>query len=235
MVVYMNWLLVIIVAILAVNTLIGLKVGFIKTVFSLVSMILALTLTIWISPMVNNFLKDNEKFYHYISEKVEKVMPLLQEQADGEKQEAEIEGLKLPKSIKNSLIKHNNAESYKSLAVHNFKGYVNGYLSGIVINALAFIITFIVILILLWIISIALDIISKLPLLNEINKTAGLLAGLLHGLVVVWLFFILLTVFGSYELGQKAMQMIEDSQVLSLIYNNNLLLGFITNFTKIML
>jgi hypothetical protein len=95
--------------------------------------------------------------------------------------------------------------------------------------------TFIIILILLWIICIALDIVSKLPLLNQLNKTAGLAAGLIHGLAVVWLFFILITMFQSTELGQKAMGMIGESQALSLIYNNNFLLQFITSVTKMKL
>jgi len=231
----MNWLLVIVLAILVVNALIGMKVGLIKTVFSLCSLIVALVLTVWISPVVNGSMRGNEKFYDNISTKVEKMLPFAEEEAKAKEQVSIIEGLKLPQSIKDSLIKNNNAEVYKELSISSFKDYVANYLTGIIINALAFIVTFVIILIILWIASIALDIISKLPLINQVNKTAGLLAGLVHGLVVVWLFFILITVFGSSELGQKAMEMIGDSQILGIIYNNNLLLGFITSATKIFL
>lgn len=231
----MNWLLIIVIAILVINTLIGLKVGFIKTIFSLCSLIIAIILTVWISPVVNNFMKGNDKIYNTISSKVEMILPFSQEVTDADEQVSLIDDLHLPQSIKDSLKKNNNSEVYKELAISNFKGYVNSYLTGVVINAVAFIVTFVIILVLLWIICIALDIVSKLPLLNQINKTAGLLAGLIHGLVVVWLFFILLTVFGSTEMGQKAMVMISDSQVLSLIYNNNFLLQFITSAAKMIL
>jgi uncharacterized membrane protein required for colicin V production len=230
----MNWLLLVVLAILIINTFIGMKVGFIKTVFSLCSMIVAIVLTIWISPHVNDFIRGNEKCYNYINTKVEKVLPLIDEKADKNAQVAIIEGLALPQSIKDSLIKNNNKEVYKELAVKGFKEYVGSYLTGIVINALAFSATFIVMLILLWVVSIALDIISKLPLLKQINKTAGLMAGLLHGLVVVWIFFILLTVFSSTKLGQDAMELIGESQILGLIYNNNFLLDFVTSVTKIL-
>ncbi len=231
----MNWLLVVVLGILIVNALIGIKVGFIKMIFSLCSMIIAMVLTLWISPMVNDFMRGNEKFYDNVSSKVEKIVQIKEEEAGVSEQVSLIEGLKLPQSIKDSLIENNNDEVYKALSVDGFKGYVNNYLTGIVINALAFTLTFIVILILLWVISIALDIISKLPLLNQINKTAGLAAGLVHGLVVVWLFFIVLTVFGSSGLGQKAMELIGESEILSFIYNNNLLIGFITSATKMFL
>lgn len=230
---FMNWLLIIVLAILVTNTLIGRKVGFIRTVFSLCSMIVAVVLTIWISPYVNDFLRGNDKIYQKISSTVEEMITFSEDQTDANGQVAAIEKLSLPKSIKDSLIENNNAEAYKALSINSFQEYVSSYLTGLIINAMSFLITFIVILILLWVICFALDIISKLPLLNQINKTAGMLAGLVHGLIVVWLFFILVTVFGSTQLGKQALEMIGDSQVLSLIYNNNFILKFITNITKI--
>lgn len=231
----MNWLLIVVLLILVVNTLIGLKAGFIKTVFSLCSMIVAVVLTIWLSPYVNNFMNGNEKIYDGISNKVEKMLNFTEDEAAKGDQESLIEGLSLPQSIKDSLIKNNNTEVYKKLAIDNFKDYLTNYLTGIIINAMSFIITFVVLMIILWALCFTLDIVSKLPLLNQINKTAGLLAGLIHGLVVVWLFFILITVFGSTELGQKALQMIGESQALSLIYNNNFILQFITSITKVIM
>ena len=230
----MNWLLVIVLAILVINTLIGMKVGFIKTVFSLCSMVVAVILTIWLNPYVNDFMRGNEKIYDSISTKVEKVVPI-KESTVASEQDSLIQGLSLPQSIKDALVKNNNVDVYKALSINSFKDYVTNYLTGIIINALSFIITFIVLLILLWAICIALDIVSKLPLINQINKTAGSLAGLIHGLVVVWLFFILVTVFGSSSLGQKALEMIGDSQILSFVYNNNFILKFITSVTKMIL
>ena len=229
----MNWLLIVVLAILVVNSLIGMKVGLIKTIFSLCSMIIAVILTIWLSPYVNGFMRGNEKIYEGISTKVEKMLPFSEEEAASKDQNSLIEGLSLPQSIKDSLIHNNNKESYEALAINSFKDYVSNYLTGVVINAMAFIITFFVVLIILWVACFALDIISKLPLLKQINKTAGLLAGLVQGLVLVWVFFILLTVFSSTELGQKAMQTIGESQILSFIYNNNYLLRFVTNITKV--
>jgi len=210
-------------------------VGLIKTVFSLCSLVVAIVLTVWISPHVNDFIRGNEKFYDSISTKVEKMLPFAEEETKVKEQISFIEGLKLPQSIKDSLIENNNKSVYKELSISSFKDYVTGYLTGIIINAMSFFATFAIILIILWIASIALNIIGSLPLIKQVNKTAGLLAGLVHGLIVVWLFFILITVFGSSEFGQKAMGMIGESQVLNFIYNNNLLLGFITSATKMFL
>lgn len=233
----MNWLLIAVMAIIVVNALIGLKTGFIKTAFSLCSLIIAIILTAWLSPYVNDFMKGNVKIYNYISSKAEKMLKFDDKEYTESKQEALIDELHLPKSIKKSLKENNNSKVYKDMELgkKNFKGYVANYITGLIINAISFIATFVVILILLWVICIALDILSKLPLLNQINKLAGLAAGLVHGLVVVWILFILLTVFGSSSFGQEAMQMIEKDTILSTLYDNNILLRIITNIAKMIL
>jgi len=230
----MNWLLIVVLAVLVVNALIGLKAGFIKTVFSICSIIVALILTLWISPTVNKVLRNNDKFYEFVNEKVEKTLPIEDAKAEATaEQDTYINKLPLPKSLKEMLIKNNTVDVYSSLAIDSFKDYISNYLTSVIINALAFIITFIILLIALMILCIVLNLISKLPILNQINKTAGLAAGLVQGLITVWILFILLTVFGGSAFGQNAFKMIEESKVLSIIYDNNLLLGFVTNASKI--
>jgi uncharacterized membrane protein required for colicin V production len=230
----MNWVLIIVLVILVVSALIGMKVGLIKTIFSLCSMILALGLSLWISPYVNDYLRGNNQVSEKVMEKVDKFLPEVKDKTNQNDQVSIIEGLPLPESLRNSLIENNNKETYKKLSVNNFKGYLNGYLSSVIISVMAFVVTFIIIQILLWVISMALDILGRLPLIKQVNKLAGLLVGLAQGLVVVWIFFLLLTVFGSSEWGQKAMEMIGENQILSLIYNNNILLEFITNVSKML-
>ena len=123
----MNWLLVIVLAILVINTLIGMKVGFIKTVFSLCSMVVAVILTIWLNPYVNDFMRGNEKIYDSISTKVEKVVPI-KESTVASEQDSLIQGLSLPQSIKDALVKNNNVDVYKALSINSFKDYVTNYL-----------------------------------------------------------------------------------------------------------
>lgn len=229
----MNWLLIVVGIVILGNAIRGMRVGFIRTVFSLVSMILAVVLTIWISPFMKDFLKSNEKFNDGLTSRIEKMLPFSAEKVMEEEQDSLIDEMKIPKSLKQSLKENNTLEKQKELAANSFEEYISRYLAEIIINALSFILTFIIISILLWVICLGLDIISKLPLLHSVNKTAGLLAGCVQGLFEVWLFFILLTVFGSTSFGQKIMEMIGESEILSIIYNNNILLRFITGATKL--
>lgn len=78
----------------------------------------------------------------------------------------------------------------------------------------------------------ALDLISKLPVIHELNKTAGILVGLLRGIFMVWLLFIVITVFRKTALGSEAMGLIGESRILEELYKNNLILTLSKVFFK---
>jgi uncharacterized membrane protein required for colicin V production len=211
--------------IIIINAFIGRKVGLVKMLFSLFSFLVAILLTVWISPTINGMLKNNETFYDSTSDKVEDMLSL--EERDESNQEGLIEQLPLPRSIKETL------QENKAKQEENIKSYIIGQVTGIVINALAFIITFVVVFVGLWIVGLSLRILSKLPILNSINRTAGLLVGGLQGLIVVWILFIVLTIFSSSDIGKSAFLQIEGSGILSYIYNKNLFLNIVMSAVKL--
>jgi len=220
----MNWMLVIVLVIIILNALTGLKVGLTKILFSLFSFIIAMAISVWISPVVNNMLKNNEKFYEKTKQKMEAILFEGLENTDGI--DELIGELPLPKSIKESLIKN------KSQKETNAKSYIAAHVTDIALKAMSFIISFVVVFIGLWVISIALNIISKLPILNQINKLAGLLVGGLQGLVVVWIIFTTVTMFSGTELGSTAFKQIESSSILSFLYDKNILTNVVLKAVK---
>lgn len=220
----MNWMLVIVLVIIILNALTGLKVGLTKILFSLFSFIIAMAISVWISPVVNNMLKNNEKFYEKTKQKMEAILFEGLENTDGI--DELIGELPLTKSIKESLIKN------KSQKETNAKSYIAAHVTDIALKAMSFIISFVVVFIGLWVISIALNIISKLPILNQINKLAGLLVGGLQGLVVVWIIFTIVTMFSGTELGSTAFKQIESSSILSFLYDKNILTNVVLKAVK---
>ena len=68
-----------------------------------------------------------------------------------------------------------------------------------------------------------LNIISKLPVLNELNRIGGGIAGLVKGLVIVWLIFTLMTVFIDKPFIQEGMRQINSNMFLKLIYKYNVI------------
>jgi uncharacterized membrane protein required for colicin V production len=229
-----NWLLLAVVIFLAVYAIRGRQEGFIKTVFSIFSILIALVLTYEVQPYVSKALQHNDKIVSYVEHKVDASVELDKKEEGVSDQRNSIEGLRLPKSLKKSLIENNNTEVYKALVVEKFEDYVSSYLAVVILNALSFVGVFLIVYILLFIISRAMDILSHLPLINGLNKTAGLLVGLLRGLVVIWILCILLTMFSSTKTSQILYGYINDSYILSSIYDNNILLHIITNIAKVL-
>jgi len=221
----MNWLLIAVLAIIIINAWIGKKIGFIKIVFSLFSFIITLLITTWISPKINGLLKNNETFYQKTYQKVEKTLSL--ETKENSDQDEMINDLPLPKSIRENLIENKKKQEA------NIKSYIVFQVTGIVINAIAFILTYVVVFVGLWIIGAAINIISKLPIIHQINKWAGFIVGGMQGLFIVWLLLLLLTVFGGSELSQSAFKQIEESKFLSFIYNKNFILHIVLNAVKL--
>ncbi|BCN28858.1 CvpA family protein [Anaeromicropila herbilytica] len=259
----MNWLLGAVILVLAGYAIKGRHDGFIKTVFAIFSIVLSLVLSIVISPYISKTIQSNEKIYNTVNEKIAEGLKLSEQQkedknSDSKKtvdkegkqqikqkqqkqksldetdEKGQIEQLTLPGTLKDALIENNNSEVYKALAINSFEGYVSGYLTVIAINAFSFFITFLIIKIIFFVLSKVLDIISKLPILNGLNKTAGLLVGLLQGLAVIWVLCIVLTAFSTSQIGQELFKLINESAILSSIYNNNLLLNAITNIAKVL-
>lgn len=224
----MNTLTIIVIAVLLLCALFGMKAGLIKTVFSMFSVVAALILTVWISPIVSNIMQDNDKVVNYFNEKVEAILDIDGKTVKASEQVSFIEDLPLPVSLKNSLLENNNLDIYEALNVNSFAEYVTRAVSNVIINAAAFIGTFFVLIIILQLLCIILNIMSRLPVLNSINKAGGLIAGILHGLIILWIICIFITACGSTGWGRSALAAINESELLTYFYDNNLILKYVT-------
>lgn len=212
-----NWVLIVVIAVLLVYGIRGKNDGFIRTVFGMFSLMAALLTAAAIGPHLSSAIKESESVLPYITEKLE------DNERKDHKQEP-IQALSIPDVLKEFLELNNTSEKYEELAVDQVEEYIHKQVAIWMINALSFIIVFIITWVILWYLCMTLNIISKLPVLNGLNKTAGVLAGILRGFIVIWMWCIILTIFSGSEFGQAIFLNINSSPFLSLIYNNNLLL-----------
>ena len=147
-----------------------------------------------------------------------------------EQQVSLIEGAKLPSIFQDLLRENNNPEVYASLGVNTFGQYVASYISKVLADAIAFLVTFILVFAGVRIAIKFLGIINKIPLIGGANRIVGGVIGLLIGLVIVWVLFILVTLLYSTALGAACMQSIAENPILSKLYDGNLLMNAITKF-----
>lgn len=226
-----NILLAVVVAILAVSAVNGYRKGFLRIAISLFTIILVICVVTVISPYISNYLTNHTKVYDHLKTKVVEVFADNNAQYDNtieENQIKTIESYDLPEIITSCLISNNKAEVYQALMVSLFEEYVAGYLAKMIINAISFIGSFLMLWIFIWFIIFSADIIAKIPIIKGFNKLLGLFAGLIKGLIIVWVGFFVAIIFFGNTIGSQMLTYINDSVILTILFNNNLLAKFIT-------
>jgi uncharacterized membrane protein required for colicin V production len=226
----MNWILIAVIAILGIMGFVGFKKGFIKMVFSVASTIVALLVAMLFSPVVSGMMKNNEAIVGFFDEKISAIVDFTSEEAQEEtegKQQSLIDSLPLPETFKETISENNTLENYAAMQAQNFEEYVCRQITNVIINAIAFVVTLLLAIIALAILCFALNLLAKLPLLKQVNATAGLAAGVLEGLLIVWILFVILTMFAGSDFGSKALAMISENPLLDFLYKNNLVSKFI--------
>lgn len=238
-----NWLFFAVLAIFAVCIIVGWNRGFVRIVFSLAATIVSLVLTLILCPLTINLLKTQSGVYDAIYKGVDDFVDLeaaydklvSQDKKDDvtleEKVDSMMESIGLPSIIRKSVV---NSEWFKNFSGKNgsdlqktelskLEKVICENLTATTINALGFIITLIVVMIALFIISKTLDLLTKLPVLHQVNTWLGIVAGAAEGLLIVWIFFTVVTMFAATEFGQNMLGMITENQFLQFLYDKNVI------------
>ena len=139
-----------------------------------------------------------------------------------------IEGADLPDVFKNLLLENNNSEVYQKLGVTTFAEYVSKYFAKLVVEIVAFLVTFLFATIVIRAIVFALDFVTALPVLGILNRLAGVLVGSMISFIIVGILFIVITLLYTTTIGKQAMGMIREDQILSFLYDNNIIMKIAT-------
>jgi len=228
----MNLLDLIIIVVLLVMFITGYSRGFIKTLFDLLSMVITFALTYYLYPFVSKFIMTETSVYKNLSESISKTFDfekLLQGAISKESQFDAIKTLPLPENFKEMLTMNNNPEMFKLLDVSSFADYISGSLASIVVNIIVFIVLFIAIYIVLTVAVNMLNLISKLPILNKMNKLSGGALGLLLGIGFLFVGLTVLSIIISTNNSNDIVALIDGSILGSFLYYNNPIMDLLNN------
>ncbi len=142
----------------------------------------------------------------------------------------EIEDAPMPQFLKDMLLENNNSEIYDVLGVKSFPSYVANYISRMVLNIISFLVTFLIAIIIVKALMFAVNIIGELPVLGLANHIAGGALGLVLGLVITWVGFLIITLLYTTEAGSACFDMMEKSSILTFLYDVNPLLNRLIGF-----
>lgn len=219
----MNILTIIILAVFALCVFSGYKKGFLKTAFSLVSWILVLVLCNFATPIVTDLLIQHTDIevvvQATVSEKVNEAIA----QAVQNNGVSELEAA-LPAEVKQLLLGEHESisELVMDSAEIDFTELVNG-----IVGILGFVITVIVLRIAVVVVEFLLGIVSKLPLIGPIDKVLGIACGGVKGIIWCWIILAVVSVLALTGTNTEFAGYISQSELLTWLQNNNLLLNLI--------
>ena len=231
----LNWLSIVVLLILAGYTIYGYQRGMLRVLFSLFSMILTILFVSWATPHISSFIKENTQVYQKIAEACEKniqekVQTQMGEEAEQKEGLLEQYGVSLPETFENSFFQKAQEGADTILESSGTYAAMAESIAKFLIDGISFFLALIVCTIFLRFLGGILNIVSKIPVLKGINRVLGLAAGFLQGLILVWLFFYFIAICRIFPFGQELYRYVEDSAYLKLLYDNNLILYFITIF-----
>lgn len=224
----MNWLTVVVILILVVSMIIGYKKGFVRLVVSLAAMLLTMIIVAAITPYIGETIKTQTGIYDVIQENCIELLKSNGKENTKIDQDTILESSKLPDVVKYAMAT-GGEDLLEGIGAYE---YIGDFMANIVIYALAFIIAFLVITIIFRVTILSLDIVTKIPVINGINKLAGVLVGTIQGVIIIWIGFLIVFLCSGTSFGKMLTAQINQSIMLDFIYNNNLILQLITSFLK---
>lgn len=229
-----NILLLIVGAFMLFMIIFGMKRGLVRMLLSFGSIFIVLILVNFLNPLAKQALSASPIYdgvYGRVDEYVaQNIKEATKDATDTgvESQKTIIDNLPLPDSVKTSLNENNTKNSYAEMKVNSFADYLTKALTDMIIGALSFVILFILIFILLKVLIKVMDLITKLPVIHAFNAAGGGLVGLIESLFIIWIACIIITMFSTTDFGKQICDGIASNEILSWIYDNNLIQKIIT-------
>lgn len=215
----MNWLVFIIFAVMAAMGVIGFLKGLARMVVPLVAVVLAAVLMWIFMPMLKTKIVDQTDLQETVYGKIYGIL-------DSKAQEGEITAesftaMKLPEQIEASVIeKYNSVEGAVSEKIE----YTSRYLANIVVSLVVAGRIFLVFFVLLMLLSLLLKLTFKpKDKLTTTDHMLGGLLGILEGIILADVIFLLVTGAGYMGLGTGLLETITNNRILNYLYDHNLL------------
>ncbi len=221
----MNWVLLVVILLVAGNIVWGYSKGFLRVAYSLVEWILIFVVISRGTPYVMNFLNENTSIPKQLTIHCEKQLqesfaewmePNAGENAALEGSDLSSVGIKLPGALIDTLMEKTGA--YTKLA--------DG-VAQLAVEGLAYLLAIVLTLLFFYLIGKVLKIVDKIPIIHGMNRLIGAGAGFVKGMILVWLLFGLVAFCVGTAWGKFMLSYIYEAEILTWLYENNMLLSIL--------
>lgn len=232
----MNIVCVVIGIVFFVFVLSGWIQGLFKVIVSVAGLILSIIVANFAAPQVSGFLQEHtqmdEQLATYIAKELE--FSDVGQTATKSAQVKVMNELPLPETLKSNLLNNNNSEMYDALAAAGVYEYISKSVAVVIMNAIVFLLIIMFCRLFFFFVGKSFDDLKKLPIVRSIDKIGGGALGSMKGLLVIWLFFLVLSITSMFEWSRNLTEQISTVPVLKLLYDNNILLDIVGDLTRVL-
>ena len=216
----MNWLLLVVILIMAWSIVRGYTKGFLRIIYSLVAWIVVVFLAAAATPYVSRVISDKTS----IGEKVydttyNKISATIQGEDQTQVDSLENLGIKVPDNVADKLFKETGV--YDAVA---------DKVSGLPVDGVSFVLTLLIFALAFKILLQIIKIVEKIPVIGGVNKLLGVLLGAVKGIMFIWILFAIVALNSTSEIGIKVISYVYESPLTTLLYENNGVLSLILMF-----
>lgn len=213
----------IIVAIIALCVIIGYRRGLAGCIIKIVSFFLALIVAAILFKPVANMVVNNTQTDENLKSSIVEVFEKEENENSQENDEKEDDESISP------IVKYISDE-VENATEEKKKEIVNSVATKVainIINIITFIVLFLGARIALIFVRAITNLITKLPLIKQCDKIGGIIYGILHGFIIVFIGLALITFISTIVNNYKLLEMINNSNIGNVLNNNNILIKLI--------
>ncbi|MCR4956816.1 MAG: CvpA family protein [Lachnospiraceae bacterium] len=208
--------------------LIGFFRGFVKMAYGCIAIVISITLVSLLTPYVKDMLLHHTNLYEQLSKSCTEAIEEKYSRNESEKPKDEEDvykgaGIVLPSGAK---MLEGVLDKGKE-AVSGIYEQVGSKVAMWILCAIAFVVTLLIVQILIHVIGGVLHLISKLPIIHGVDKIAGAAAGLMMGVLILWIIFVVLSTCCTSEKFDFVFRQIEENPITGFLYQNNLIVNFV--------
>ena len=189
----------IIVAIILLSTFLAYRKGLITLAIQLVAVVIAIVLTLLLYKPVSNVIINGTGIDETIQNAIlEEANDIMTNEEKGANQVVE--------TIQNNML----PETARAISINIIEGTV-------------ILVLYIVIRIALKFVTAIANLVSKLPVLNQLNQLGGIIYGILRGVLIVYVILLLVNLSGEIEPQNQVYTAVEESYIGKMMNENNIL------------
>lgn len=227
----MNWLRYVLLAVCILSALAGYRKGLVRTVLSMVSLILVTGLAIWMNPYVTDVLNERTTLPQYVEKKCLETFEN-NEFLSGENQDVQkkwLESMGVPEELVNQILGSGAVQDYQEEQLHSLASYAAKAVSEKIMKGIAFFLTLVLAVVFVTIAVKIVELITEIPGISFLNRMGGAGLGVVRAVLWIWIFFAVVYCFQATHWGNVCMKQIQGDPALAWLRENNPVLLLLKN------